>query len=353
MTRRPVLILVAAATVVAIGAIAARRLANRPAAGTARTPPLLVLDEQQVDFGQVWETDEFEWHVPVRNASCEPTRVRAASGSCGCVASGQPEATVPSGTSARVPIRIDLRNTCGLAADQHVREFKTDVFLVANPGPGQEAYPVTLRGRVKAAVRLPVLAVDLGRVWVDAPPTERVIPVRFLTSLRDVTLTVQGTGLTASFGLAADAGGGEMTVRRSPGLVAGRYSGQLVLQPSAPAELIPAVRVPYSVEMLGDVQPDAPVVLLGPAPAGAVLGGTSTLSSFSGRPFRLSAWTAADPDGLEVVLPGAAGRALELTVRQRVTGPGDRANRLTLSGAGPDGEKFEVDVEVRYYGLGA
>jgi hypothetical protein len=142
-----------------------------------------------------------------------------------------------------------------------------------------------------------------------------------------------------------------LVVERTPNLPAGRYTAEVKLSPvSRTGKVAPPVHIPVEFDILGDVQPDAPVIAFGCCKVGDNAEGHVILTSLSGRSFRVTKQNTDLPDSMELVPDNPDGPAQSFTVRLRVTAVGDRTGTLRFSGQDADGKPFEAVIEVRWFG---
>jgi hypothetical protein len=345
--------LVAACAAAVAGTLAARWSSSRaePAHPTVAAPESdLVVDANRLHFGEAWETDQFEWTVPVHNRSAAPVRVTTHESSCSCVAATSTTPIAP-GATADVTFRIDLRNPCAGAEPQAVRDVAIKVYLGQDSSPTKPLTAIELRGRVRSAVTVGAKSVDLGRIPATAAPRVREVPVRALMALRDLTATAEGDMVQADV---KPTGAGTWAVRITSvtGLSPGKHTATIRLHPAlASGEVAPDVAIPVEFDVPADVQPDSPTVMLGAHRVGESAAEAVTLTSLSGRPFRVEKWSAEVPADTEVRPKQADGAAQSFTCRQRVAAVGQQSTRITFAGTDADGKPFEVVVAVRYYGL--
>lgn len=72
----------------AVGVAVAARFATLAVLGSPVTKsvesPVLSIRPTQLDFGDVWEQEQFIWPVQVENTTDQPQDVQSISGSCAC-----------------------------------------------------------------------------------------------------------------------------------------------------------------------------------------------------------------------------------------------------------------------------
>jgi hypothetical protein len=343
------LALVAACGAAVAGTWAGRLSRGTPAASQPAAPSDLVIDPAGLDFGEAWETDQFEWTVSAHNASSAPIRASIRASSCSCVAPAA-ATLIPPGGSAPLKFRIDLRTRCASVAPVPAEDVRIKVSVGVDGGAGRPA-EVELRGRVRRALAVGARLIDFGRIDASAPPVTRAVPVRALTNLRELTATPDEAVVEVE---THPTGEGRWEIRKHPAphLPPGKYKTVVRLRPVlATGEPVPPASLPVEFELPGDVQPDSAVIALGARHVGDVIETPVTLSSRSGRPFVVSACVAEPKDGIDVDAGHAEGASHAVTVRLKASAAGDQKARVRFQGKDAAGKAFEAIVEVVYYGL--
>jgi hypothetical protein len=310
--------------------------------------PALTVDPHHLDFGEVWETDQFEWTAPVRNHTDAPLRVSSYGSSCACV-SATSTSVIPPDKTAPLTFRIDLRQQCVGVEPKAVREAKIRVSLGRDSSPTEKPVLVELSGRVKAALVVPARSVDFGRFPATATAKPRVIPVRSLVGLRELAVDVDGASVAADLKpLAADRW--ELHLRPATTAV-GRHVAKVKLTPTTSAgEAVPPVTIPAAFDVLHDIQPDTSFVPLGVGRVGETLSGTLTISSLSGRSFALPTCEGGAVPLLSTNL-GAPQANYTFKIDRTVTAVGNHVTPVVVRGRGADGQPFELSVAVQWYGV--
>lgn len=307
--------------------------------------PALTVDPAHLDFGEVWETDNFEWAAPVRNHTASPVQVSAYSSSCSCVAAAS-KAVIPSGGTTPLTFRIDLRATRCLGTEQQaVRDAKIQVALGRDTSPTEKPVGVELRGRVRSALAVSARAIDFGRFAATVTPQPRVVALRGLVALRSLDVAVEGPSVVAELkGAGPDKW--ELHVRPTSSVV-GRHEAKVKLTPTtATGERVPAITIPVAFDVLHDIQPDSSLVPLGAGRIGETLSGMLTVSSLSGRPFPLPTCESGVATSAE---PAQASHTFK--IERTVAATGNHVVPVVVRGRDADGRPFELRVEVQWYGV--
>lgn len=317
-----------------------------------RPPPLaqpeLVIEPTRLDFGEVWETDKFEWSLPVRSRLGSPTTVYASGSSCNSCGATVTTAALGTGGTGELKLSLDLREPCASAEPRAVRDAKIPIYLTTNSQTRPQA--IELRGRVKRAIAIPAHALDFGRLQVTTDPKPRVLSVRALMDVTELTATVDGHSVRAEVRPLEK---GKWEVRVSPILAAGvgKHTATVHLAPKlVNNEAVPATAVRAEFDVLHDIQPDTSLVTLGAGSVGETVRGSLTVTSLSGRPFPRPTCNA----GAIVVRATdtiASQGSHRFEFEHRVTAPGNHALPVVVRGTDADGRPFELRVEAQWYGL--
>lgn len=308
--------------------------------------PALTIDPRHLNFGEVWETDRFEWTVPVQNEADLPLRVAPLNNSCGCVGLFASEVIPPNGTT---PIKfvIDLRERCASVEPKATRDVSIQVSLGGDAASRVKEIGVELRGRVKSALLVPAKLIDFGLLPPTANLPTRVVPIRALRELSDIAVAVDRGSVSAELKPVVP-GQWELFVRPTAPLVVGRHEAKVTLAPTTQAgEKVPPVVVPVAFDVLHDIQPDTSTVVLGAARVGETVSGTFTISSQSGYQF-------VPPTCAGAILVNELGvpRASHtFRVERTVEGTGNGSEIVTVRGRAGDGTLVDVRIELKWYGL--
>jgi hypothetical protein len=350
-SRRGLLLLtfavVAAATA---GTLTARWRSQTPFRTSEQQPVSLYIDPKYLDFGEVWETDRFQWRVPVHNVGMESVHILAKSRSSSCAQDLDPEILLP-GQCRELRFEFDLRPVCAAQEHRSLRAVELPLPIAIATRTHRQAW--VLRGRVRSTLIVPTKLIDLGRAVVTSAPRCREIPIRALAEVRELLVAFDERFVYADFE-AIDASNWNFRVKPAWGLSVGRYDTAVELKPILTSgEAAPSIRIPVEFELIGDVQPDSPIVALGAHPVGSTVESGVSIRSFSGRSFTFDGWSVVPPGDCEVIPIGSGTSTHQFTIRQRVTQSGDHDCWLTFTGRDADGHPFTLAMAIRYYGLSA
>ncbi|MCI0701624.1 MAG: hypothetical protein L0241_11130 [Planctomycetia bacterium] len=353
-TQLIVLFVVGAGVAAGAGTLAAR-WSSWFGAQSAPPPPVaqpeLVIDPQYLDFGEVWEAEQFEWKAPVHNRTETTIHVFAFNNSCGSCGAASSTTLIPVSGTGEVRFKIDLRNPCASAEPQAIRDVKIQVYLRKDSSPGTPLVPVELRGRVKSAIVVNAKTIDFGRFPVTANPKPRVVPIRALRELRDLSATVDGHSVQAEL-KPTESGKWELHVRPVVAASVGRHTATVRLTPTtASGEKVPSVNLPVAFDVLQDIQPDTSLVPLGAGQVGETLCGTLTVSSLSNRPFARPTCDTGELSVLAVTTPPTPQASYTFKFERKITAIGNHTAPVVIRGNDADGRPFELRIDMQWYGV--
>ncbi|WP_162666105.1 DUF1573 domain-containing protein [Gemmata massiliana] len=106
------MVIIAATFAAGAGVVAARWMKqNAEPAPPAPEQTLLTVDSSSLDFGEVWETDKFDWAVPVTNRSANSVDISRWGSSCNCTAVQPSSLRLSPGETKTITVRLDLTQT--------------------------------------------------------------------------------------------------------------------------------------------------------------------------------------------------------------------------------------------------
>lgn len=141
-----------------------------------------------LDFGEVWATDDSRWRIAIRNPTCRAVSINQIFPSCpGVVVSGITfPATLAAGETLAVPLRINLLPSDPEASAVAQREI---VMMLTIDLKDHRPIQVGLHGRVRNPFKLPVPVLDLGEIHATREPPVRAVRFRGAVPLASVVAT--------------------------------------------------------------------------------------------------------------------------------------------------------------------
>lgn len=119
----------------------------QPAPPSNPEQPALTINPAHLDFGEVWETSQFLWSVPIRNTSSQPVVIERWQASCDCSDVQPSSMRLEPGETKAISVRIDLGRNLGATSGTPVSVSLSPLF------GGKSLATWALRGSVKPLIR--------------------------------------------------------------------------------------------------------------------------------------------------------------------------------------------------------
>jgi len=130
----------------------------------------LVVSDQDLDIGEVWEQEFFEKRLLIHNPTSENVKVVDLVASCNCSSVKPTSFVVPANGSSEVNVTIDLTSRPS-EQTTFLREFVVDIFPVTRNGlPDME--PWRIHGQVRTPLILSSRLIQFERAVLRGVPTE-------------------------------------------------------------------------------------------------------------------------------------------------------------------------------------
>ena len=300
----------------------------------------------------MWETDQFEWAVPITNSGRQPKSVTRWATSCDCLGVTPGSETFAPGETRRVTVRLDL----GSKVEKRLGGDSTPVAVALSPVvAGEEprsplSQPTwTVKGRVKPILKA-VPDVSLGSVSeLSQPFPPRSVLVAFTTACRELKASCDSPQLSVRL-LGADRPAEQATIeiRLAAAVSQGTYPYTIELRGEVGAEHQPFTkRLVGRVSVVADVQTIPARLSLTKNRDGSWPEEVIRFHSVSGRNVRVVSVTPSPPcDQLTARVVSDS----EIAIRAR-EGAGSRGKVVPLVArvrTGPDDVETEVALEVTF-----
>jgi len=151
------------AAVAAVGGTLAARWTS-PERTSQATVPILHVPAAKLTFGELWETNRFDWTIPIENLSSSTVTISRVQSSCNCLIVAPDRFSIEPGQYHEVRLAIDLRAKLSAPAAARSAFSVTVEFIFTNdpgPTPVEKVERFTVTGQVKRAL-LPPQAVYVG-----------------------------------------------------------------------------------------------------------------------------------------------------------------------------------------------
>lgn len=298
------------------------------------TEPALVIAPEDLDFGEAWVQDGFEWTVPVSNVGDRDIDVLRVAGSCDCSRITPGHFVLAPGETKKLLVALRLLPKRPGQVDAEAWDFSVDLrFETRTAPPGTLSW--TLHGRVRNSLSIAPHVVETQLITGEPDQTVTAV-VSSRNRLSALTATCDPALARVSVDL--DQNGSEYVISVTPNMPPepGPFQFNVNLHPIAgDGTALPAVPLPVRGTLVEDVAALPPVLLVdaaqtNPRPAEKEL----VLTSHSGKGFRVVG-IEQDDDGLNV--RAASGKADNT----------DSAQAFLVSRAGvPETSDCEVRFEV-------
>lgn len=314
-----------------------------------RILPALVVDSSYLDFGTVWEQEQFEWSIPIENRSDAAITVESFRSSCLCTDVTPRRFVIPANGSRTIQVTLDLTEKDNHLLDPLApltpRPFSVTIEPILTPPPSTtHLIAWQLKGRVQPAYQLQQEIIDFGQRSVLAQPFEvESVPVLCDEQVQDIRVdcnadwvacTVQRNSRTS------------FNIQVTPyyGMPAGYYPGTLrIFGITRTGEPLPEKRLSVAAHILGDIQPTPPQLLWPAKPIGQLIEDSLELRSLTNRDFTIDR-IETDSDKVEVLLiPGdpLSANSRRVQVRYVISRAGDQKETIRFH-VTPVGEVSEV-----------
>ncbi len=127
----------------------------------------LVVEEEALDFGVVWEQEQFQWRLPIRNPTDAPIKIKKFIASCNCVGIAPKSMLIPTGETGVIQLEMDLTIKSVTYASRIDRRHEFGQMAVLEREP--DGYlKWQLRGRVRTCpIILPFPSIEFGESLIQ------------------------------------------------------------------------------------------------------------------------------------------------------------------------------------------
>ncbi len=315
---------------------------------------------ENLDWGEVWAQERFEWTLPFTNRANRDMLVEEILASCGCAAvelTPKP-LVIAAGESVSIPLVLNLMPDAtpqSSAARARVREVTIVLALQLKDEPPAHVH---LRGRVRDAISFSASAIEFGQpMWPGSPPLTREITLIALEPVARVVVSTDETLLGVDVTPTPDnAAVFRLSAIPRANLSSGTYQPSVYLRPVLlSGETLPALRLPAVFYVESDIEMMPRTLQLGILPQGAVATAEVTLASRNGRPFTVRVKNGSAP-GLVAEIAERADRYRHVVrVTQTCGAEGLQVGELPLEiryADGGDTVAVPPSIKVHYCGAG-
>lgn len=313
----------------------------------------LVVKDEDLGFGEVWEYRKFLWTVPVKNLRTNEVKVEFST-SCSCMEVDPPSLVLPSGETREIRLSLDLKPKRSDELQTQWHDFSVSVRpkLV---GSQQSLGEWVVHGKVRSAIRCERTVIDLGRHSELAQPlAPQRLRVTSFIPLRALKVESTFQFLKAELNKVSDDPMAYELIVHPMKLPKGAINTQVLVLPElADGKPHSGREIDVIGEVVDDIQTSPPEALLGARRVGAIVEETVTLSSLTGQSFKVTS-AKAEGDGLTVRSRSSEnedGLVFVFVVTQRAAKLGQQSGRILFRVTGKTGEAYEVMMPVSYLGI--
>lgn len=317
----------------------------------------MVVPEDRLHFGEVWEDKKFVWELPIENRQEHEVTVKDFVTTCTCTTVEPRSLTIPAGESRALHLTLDLTAERSKLPESEWRDFEVWVRPVLDKSnqrqAGEDVWKV--RGRVRTAIRFEQTVLDFGRHSEAAQPLSpqkvlvtSFVPLQSLTAFANSDkVRVQVVSDPAAPGRQY-----ELTVSVLE-LPTGPIQYQIDVFPRlGDGTSVVGKSLPVSGRIVSDIQASPSEATFGARSVGETAEELLTLQSLTNRRFEVTS-VKAEGDGLAVErLPVESGGSPTFRVKQSIAKAGEQHGRVVFGVRTAEGKDSEFVVSVSYLGLG-
>lgn len=229
----------------------------------------LIIAADKLDFGEVWQTDSFDWKLPLENRTDRDIEVLGFFYSCPCVSVEPNRLTIPPRQVVDVRMRLDLTAVNEQDRDKALRDFAVRLVPQLPSSLISDGWDIT--GRVRSAFTLSsdtVSFVGGKALTIGLPMSSETVGIRAHEDLE--TILIHHDRSYAKV-LLEKLGPSRFDLKISPNmsLSEGDFRFKIVLRPQlACHEDVPPITLPVFGRVLGQIQAFPAQIDLGPRVVG-------------------------------------------------------------------------------------
>ncbi len=329
----------------------------------------LVVDEQYLSFGEVWEDPAFVWNLPIHNITQDAVEILSFVADCPCGKIEPPALQIPAQGTKTVRLTLDLRVP---QSDLHPAKAHTDDESSSKSPNAKSPYRFTIK-------IIPVLpdGLDLRRVWEitgqvrqaaillpnevhfedtlarSGPSAKKIVGLHTRVPVQQVVATCDR--MVANLEVKRkqdDPKDFDIIVTPRMDMKAGPFKtkGRIELTLST-GEQLPPLLLPISGVLSEDIQVKPAAILAGVARVGTTVEESFLIFSASESPFDLEQMDSPSGSKLKIVRElSEASKQIKLT--QEITQKGAQKSYLRFRVRYRNRESAkEIIVPVEYYGI--
>jgi hypothetical protein len=330
-------------------AMKSRRMVAEPAA--------LVVDEQHLWFGEVWEDLAFVWTLPITNIRGQDVEIKQFHTTCTCVDIEPKRLVIPAKQKREVRLTLNLTTAPLKEAGSPVRDLEVGVSPeMSVEGRGVARTTMwTIRGRIRSAIQCESSLIDFGSQSELGQPIPsqhtRITTFATLRSLK-ASCTSSQFDVKVQRGSPNASDSFDLVIAPNGKFPRGEFRCSIALVPELPdGQRLPPKQAEVRGRIIRDIEVSPANILFGACPIGASPAETVAFRSLTGRSFTVTG-VRCEGDGLSAErVRTAASFGPTFEVKLRVSTSGDQGGKVFFRISCADGKEDEIAVPVSYYGL--
>lgn len=312
----------------------------------------LVVDDNELSFGEAWENTKFRWKVTVKNPTSKDVSIVDFSASCGCIELKPKKLVVRAGTSEQLTFELDLSRATPDPVSL-ARKFSAPISPVFLNGRTGEL-PWVLSGFVKESFSLNPREVNLGDIHVSKQPIgPMTIAARSNIPVSEIKVSVPVHRMTAYVRpSAAKHGESEIIINYTSALPVGNTRDIIVIKPIAKDSdvVLPAWRIPVIGRITTDYVPNPHMVLFGLREIGKSFTEHVVIRSIRSTPFSIERVACSEASQQAELVNGKNDVEATIRITQRIEQTGEQFGTITAILRTHENNVVQVPILVKYFG---
>ncbi len=310
----------------------------------------LVVSEEALNLGDVWESNDLPWTIPIKNPTDTTVEIVKLASSCGCAVIDPASLVLSPGETKRIHLRLNLTRRPQAPVNT---EFKVQIT------PEFQSLPLNNPGWLITARVKTALVVSPSRVDFTYPllrghgPEPQTVLVTGNSAVADLELRYEASHLRVACSKVDDR---ENTykIRIGPHMTApaGPFAHRLDLRAHAKDGRVIGQRSIVVTGLIQEqVQASPSSVLFGLRRIGESAEETISLDSQTKTPFAVCAIRTQDPSTEVLAASQPMTKCRTFQIRQRIKASGHRTSMVTFLVDIANDQEREIRVPISYYGV--
>lgn len=312
----------------------------------------LVVDEQYLNFGEVWEDPAFVWGLPIRNTSNHDVEIAGFETSCTCGKIEPSSLTVPAQETAEVRLTLNLLSRYD-EPDLTGRDFKVAIQpRIAKRSGAQVGWVV--QGKVKQPFAVAPTMVDFEESLIRGQSfAPRSVFVTCALDVVEMTTHCDSPFFTAKV-LHDEKNPRGRCLEIQPGkdLPGGRFKQVVRIGAILPSKKVVSRMIAVKGCVLEEVQAVPTTVVFGGCVLGRVVEETVILQSRAKESFEIQAIEIPPKRGITVAqLVGDTTYMKRFQIKQQILSRENQFHTVRFLIGTKKGRKYSVSLDISYLGL--